>query len=591
MLLAHLIDIHNLANEVVRRCNKHGLSVRFDDVPTAHTNFKEVVFPHLVPPITVRQLKLLITQMIHEPGHQLRSEALRLLEAARIKQGNPIHALWNMAEDECMEREVQARWRGDRKGLVEGHAVLAEDVAANWRQHRDKEVQEHSKKAMATYLVAMDSRKDWDYLAETNIDLMRRSVPTEVTELADDLIAEGWSDKLAQGGDPAFAKQWAYDMFERLYPEHKAEDQEQPDTGSQGDGDEGEGESQGEGEEDGEGEGGTPKKGDSKTDTFKDKGVTNDKTVVIKWSDILQSDHGQEIEGSPMEIDWSGKDVRTGARFFTEDRIREYEYGRDRLASAMSNRYGSSPVGDKQFANQVRRLIQAENRTKHVSELKSGKLDKRNMIRVLMPTREGGEWNKRVFHDVEETRSLNTAVIVLTDWSGSMSGTKMKVAANASVRLVDVFDRCLHVPTELLSFTCDWNHLQHGVIKSFNERSLDANTIGARFAHFEQYSSGNADGDAIMWALKRLLKRHEMRKVLIVLSDGSPSMSCGEASGTLTAAIKEARRLGVEIHGIGIESTAVRFFYGEDAHVINDAKELNTALIGTLTKVVRNGRL
>jgi cobalamin biosynthesis protein CobT len=534
-----------------------------------------------VPPITAKQLKLLITQAIHEPGHQLRAESLRLLEEARLPKGHPIGALWNIVEDECMERVVQAQWRGDRKGLVEGHVVLCEATAESWAQGKaeGKMPGENSIKSMASYIMAIRSRRDWDYCAEANEDLIRRQVPDQVNELADALISEGWADRIAKGGDEHEAKQIAYDLFERLYPGQKAEDQEQQKGSGQGQS----GSDEGEPSEDTDTAGG---EGSEFDDTEGTDPATGKKTLVIKWADIVQSHH-ENTKGSPSEIDWTGKDMSSGVAFYTDEHIQIKDYTR---SDAVRNPYGGGGIADKQFANQVRRLIQAENRVKRVNELKSGKLDKRNMIRVLLPTREGGEWNRRVFSDTEDTRSLNTAVCILTDWSGSMTGDKMRTACHASQRLLDTFDRALHVPCEVLAFTADYGRVILGIIKSFGDRAVTSNDIGGRLYSFENYSSGNADGDSVLFATKRLLKRNETRKVLIVLSDGSPSVSLGDASSTLVAAVNEARRLGIEVHGIGIESNAVQHFYGEDAHVIKKVSELNAALLGTLEKVVRNGR-
>lgn len=589
MLLAHLVDIRNLQNEVVRRCKQRGLSVRFEpDLPTAYTNRDEMVFPALRPPISRDQLLLLACQAAHEPGHQIRSESLRLLEEARIKMGSPLAQIWNIVEDECMEREVQRTFRGDRQALVEGHRILAEQSSASWSEHKHKQPTEESKKAVAAYLCAIESRKDWDYHAAANADLIRRAVPSDVITLADELISEGWHHQINAGGDPVTSKLLAYSLYERLYPGQKAEDEQQPEP------QEGEGEGEGEGEQkqkgeagDEEGEDQAPASGEGEPTDEEGEGESADTHFIVKWSDVVTSNHKDEkgmTQGS-SEIDWTGHNNEGVIAYVSEESIQVYDYTNNKDC-AWKGRHGGSALADKQFANQVRRLIQATQRTKRVSELKSGKLDKRNMVRVLLPQREGGEWNKRVFYDKQDCRTLNTAITLLVDWSGSMQGTKMKLACHSTQRLLDTFDRALHVPCEIISFTGGWNDMDLGIIKSFNERSVTSEDVDRRLTTFEAYTSGNPDGDAIMWAAERLNARREMRKVMIVLSDGSPAGGSGDSGTVLTASIAEVRRMGIEIHGIGIESNAVQHFYGADCQVINKAEQLNNALLRTLEKVI-----
>lgn len=588
MLQAHLVDIRNLQNEVIRRCGRHGLGVRFDeDAFTAYTNNKEVVFPALKPPITVEQLKLLACQSVHEPGHQIRGESLELLMKARLPAGHPLGALWNVVEDECMEREVQHQWRGDRVALVEGHRVLSEMTAKSWNEGRARgeKAGENSVKAMAAYLTAIESRKDWDYMAEANADMIRRATDPDAVALADELISEGWAARIQKGGTPLESKQIAYDLFERLYPGHKAEDQEQPESG-EGDSTEGDGEdSKGGKPEDGEGEG-KAKRMQPKdyTDEEGEDGETQGH-MVVKWEDIIKSEHGQEGQlGASSEIDWTGKQRGSNVEFIPEKQITHIKY---RELQPTRTHYRGDGLGDRAFANQVRRLIQSTQRVKVNKEQKSGKLDSRNMVRVLLPQRDGGEWNRKVFNKLEDTKHLNTAMTILTDWSGSMSGTKMEVACQSTMRLLDTFDRALHVPTEVLAFSGAWSTLHIGEIKTFAEKNVTSDDVGARFTHFEQYTNGNPDGDAIMVALKRLMARREKRKILIVLSDGSPTGGVGDPSDTLHAAIAEARRMGVEVYGIGILSRAVTHFYGSDCKVVTMTSELNHALIATLDKMIR----
>jgi len=70
-------------------------------------------------------------------------------------------------------------------------------------------------------------------------------------------------------------------------------------------------------------------------------------------------------------------------------------------------------------------------------------------------------------------------------------------------------------------------------------------------------------GDAIAYASARLLQRKEHRKVLLVLSDGSP---CGrDHKGDIRTytknVIRDAELRGVDVYGVGIMDMNVRKFY------------------------------
>lgn len=104
----------------------------------------------------------------------------------------------------------------------------------------------------------------------------------------------------------------------------------------------------------------------------------------------------------------------------------------------------------------------------------------------------------------------------------------------------------------------------HAILKSFNSTDL----TGLR--HIAGIHE-NLDGEAVLWAAKRLAQRPEPRRVLMVLSDGQPvgaRVSDGGA-GYLHRAIEEVTKAGIEVIGIGIASPSVRTFYPHHAIVDN----------------------
>jgi cobalamin biosynthesis protein CobT len=182
--------------------------------------------------------------------------------------------------------------------------------------------------------------------------------------------------------------------------------------------------------------------------------------------------------------------------------------------------------------------------------------------------------------------------MVLTDWSGSMNGAKMVHAADASGRLVQVFDRILRMPVQLAAFTNGETRCDIGLIKRFEDRSVSPTDIAAGFSRFYPLSSGNNDADAVMWAYNQLKRRKESRKILIVLSDGCPAGAWmgGSSSSNLKHVTKHIQQEGnIELYGVGIMSDAVETYY-ENFKVLNGPDEINRTLFEIIKQGVKNDR-
>jgi cobalamin biosynthesis protein CobT len=84
--------------------------------------------------------------------------------------------------------------------------------------------------------------------------------------------------------------------------------------------------------------------------------------------------------------------------------------------------------------------------------------------------------------------------------------------------------------------------------------------------------SGNPDGENILWAYDRLAKRKERKKLLIVMSDGSPAASKGGYGITkyTEEVIREIEASkDIEIYGLGLCCDSVKHFYKSNSERIN----------------------
>jgi cobaltochelatase CobT len=142
----------------------------------------------------------------------------------------------------------------------------------------------------------------------------------------------------------------------------------------------------------------------------------------------------------------------------------------------------------------------------------------------------------------EQSEFRDTVVCLLIDNSGSMRGKPIEIACIVSDMISAALERC-GVACEILGFTTrgwkggesalDWaragrpenpgrlNDTLHIVYKSADEP-----VRRSRLALCAMLDSSilkeNIDGEALLWASRRLITRRESRKVLIVISDGAP---------------------------------------------------------------------
>lgn len=192
-----------------------------------------------------------------------------------------------------------------------------------------------------------------------------------------------------------------------------------------------------------------------------------------------------------------------------------------------------------------------------------------------------------VFKTRTETKLVNSAVSVLVDSSGSMSGKLYEQACAAGVLLGEVLS-AVGVKVEIAGFT-DWGRSQlvHDIHLPFGAR-MDRELVLGSMYRLSSRLSGNADGENVLIAYDRILKQDVDRRVIIVLSDGEPSGCSGfdeaEFLRKALALIKyESKFTNTHVWGVGIGgSNAVERFY-ENHIVVNDDLKM-ASVIMTLVK-------
>ncbi len=261
------------------------------------------------------------------------------------------------------------------------------------------------------------------------------------------------------------------------------------------------------------------------------------------------------------------------------------------------------------LANKLQRRLQAQQNRTWEFDLEGGMLDCGRLARVVVnPT------TPLSFKIEKDTEFRDTVVSLLIDNSGSMRGRPISIAAISADVLARTLERC-QVKVEVLGFTTrawkggesreQWlgggrppnpgrlNDLRHIVYKEADApMRRSRNNLGLMMR--EGLLKENIDGEAVEWAYRRLMARHEARKILVVISDGAPvddSTLSVNPSNYLERHLREVismieRKKACELVAIGIGHDVTRYY--QRAVTITDAEQLAGAITEQLAALFDN---
>ena len=263
------------------------------------------------------------------------------------------------------------------------------------------------------------------------------------------------------------------------------------------------------------------------------------------------------------------------------------------------------------LANKLQRKLLAKQNRSWEFDLEEGILDAAKLSRVIVdPLRSLSYKNEK------QTEFKDTIVTLLIDNSGSMRGRPISVAAICADILSRTLERC-SVKVEILGFTTkNWkggksrekwnlnnkptspgrlNDLRHIIYKSAdNPWRQSKKNLGLMLK--EGLLKENIDGEALLWAYKRLTKRREERKILMIVSDGAPvddSTLSVNSGDYLEKHLKQTVKWiedssNIEILAIGIGHDVTRYY--KKAIKIADVQELADVMVHQLTELFSEKR-
>lgn len=603
--LTSINEIHTLRRWVRIACEAANLGVEWTDKPMPFTTKKSIHIPKFNNNMTVDDVKRIRFYTLHECSHHNdgSAEYFNVMEKHGLRVQHPLGAISNILEDQRIERRAAAKYEGDASTISEGRQLLFRDSMKYWskiaKSVAPDQLDDDAARMQAVSGAASVSQAGWcagiSSLTRKEMDLCCGTFPN-IKQAFEKLIGADVISKTNSLRKPEESYELAREIYKLLWDKTDEEvDQELEQIRQASEqSPNGEGEAQGSGKGQGGGDEGD---GDSEGHINQVDPRSGKYKIPVEF--FVKSDHGQFKDGDHghgLGLDYTRYKKR--AAYVPEDfqnmKVKEFN-GTSKVSGKgnideWANVGGNDMTTSPSFANRVRTFLQVNTEDGYIGGMKRGAVNTRVLYRAGLPQVGDGDWNKKVFRVRDENEMLDTSVSLVVDMSGSMSGEKIVHATRAAMALNNVISNVLRVNTEILTFS--WMNFSSliGVIKKFGERVPD-DAVLARFNKMSDKMWGNNDADAIAFAHHRIMQQDTKRKVMIVLSDGSPAdgIEYTDPYHALKHVVKEIEdSKKCDIIGIGIMDDSVNHFYKRRV-VIKNANLLEEKLLEVITGNIIGG--
>ncbi|KMJ45139.1 hypothetical protein AB204_10615 [Xenorhabdus khoisanae] len=262
---------------------------------------------------------------------------------------------------------------------------------------------------------------------------------------------------------------------------------------------------------------------------------------------------------------------RVGGAIWTDHSYRDYEFNEK---SGLHNfrKFIKPQLTSKSqtLSKDLERAIASKNRVQKVNGLRKGKINSSSLWKIALPTIN----DDRVFSKKYDHKAVNAAVQLVIDLSGSMDGSRIKLATAAAYALSDALDK-IKVPNVITGFTtvgrmkgggtsCSrYEPLFLPTLKNWNEKA-NSSTAMARLGLCVNHIPlrNNVDGESILSLSRHHVGRTEDKQIMLVLSDGAPS---ADGSGFNKHLVEVAdyltNKVKIDLLAVGIQTSAPARFY------------------------------
>ncbi len=577
-----------------------GISIVFEDANEPRHDGKTIYLPRITHKTTDIELQQLMASVDHEVAHD-RFSSFDVLKSKDLNPKGILMFVWNFMEDSRINVIEAKEYQGFRENWDDCSSTLVEQILARASKNTS---------AIAKLTVAMMCwESDLTASSFPKIGLAASST-TPNKKIMD--VLNNFSDRLVYCHsilDKKIGTEATYKLAEDLLKELGDEcPKELPMPAKSKEGS-GEGKMDGKTIEKSDEEGtGEATEGDRSGSDDDVPPATEYKVIdivltpeEIETFSMSMPDEGSEMSKTGVNFAPTGSrgewDMTDYSEFIVVDYPRRkgedkyFEPGsyRRNFLQEYEKRITPNLVSQENFAQQVRRLIQIRAKSQTQFGVKKGKLDQSRLSRICF---NAPGFSERIFKNKIDNKTLDAAITVLVDMSGSMGGDKV-LNALASTLLVNEVCSTLNIPLEILGFTDASGGFSEPkplmfVYKGFNDLRVNDDSLKEYFALSSGFMVGNPDGENILWAYDRLNKRKEKKKLLIVMSDGCPAAS-KSSSGLEQFTEKVIKEIeaskSVDIYGLGLCSDAVTYYYKANS-VVKEPHEIPSKLIELIERKI-----
>jgi len=567
-----LLNIADIQKYVAACASKVGVSVSFVNKATPSTNGKHITLPTISSTMSEDDKVKLVQFVKHETAHIAYSD-FGVLE--RHKPKGLLMFIDNMLEDHRIDYINDSMYDGDRLNTEQFMDIYCRET--------------HTMDSPAPALFAWDAWVRGDLWDNTGEDHFAAMCSDEDLAIRDKLVAGNYADVLRNIRtieDKAEGSEAIYQLAKRILKEVFGEDAdkyEQPESSD------GKGKGEGEGTEKGVGAAG----GDTKHGEGESAGEGKELRYVdfdgAKMLPMKGHATGEGINAANFTCGTGGTGYKPDTP--AETHVHDFTTGISSgwtMGARCGGHYDINRLlaNEASLANTLRTKLQIVSRDRWEFGKKSGKMRSAALWKVA------GGVNDRVFKKQIHNDTLDVAVQIVVDASGSMSGSKFEHAAAAACLLNHTLSNVLHIPVEIVAFTELWGLGETPrntmfVLKNFAKPVSTQQMVGWWDIVGSNYLADNVDGESLAWSFHRLRQRKEKRRIMVVLSDGCPcgGHRKGEIDSYTRRIIEEVEASPIEIVGVGLMYDMVKSYYKKWA-VIDHASNIESALISIVDKHV-----
>ncbi len=261
----------------------------------------------------------------------------------------------------------------------------------------------------------------------------------------------------------------------------------------------------------------------------------------------------------------------------------------------------------KKMNLKLKRKLLSKKNTYLDFDASGGVLNRKKLVNLVLSPFIEDVWINSKAHEYHDT-----TLTILLDNSGSMRGNPIVMSAMACEIIAEILEK-FSIKTEIIGFTTsDWkggrvrklwetsgrkknpgrlNELRHIIYKSFNQ-SFKKSKINLGLMLKEGILKENIDGEALLFARSRLAQQSEKRKILMVISDGTPvddSTTCNNDGDILSDHLRHVinmieKRGKIEIIGVGIGHATDEFY--KNSITIRALEDLGDVMIDKIINVL-----